>query len=75
MEQIELWGLFSGSWNEHGGESTHALFNRHQHMTNHCIQDALSSPRRAWPAGRVRRASKGILHTRLTNTVTTRKIS
>ena len=39
MEQIELWGMFSGSWNEQGGESTHALFNRHQHMTNHYCND------------------------------------
>jgi hypothetical protein len=34
LDQIKIWGLFSGAVNEQGGESTHRLFNDHQHMTS-----------------------------------------
>ncbi|XP_063681801.1 uncharacterized protein LOC134816823 isoform X2 [Bolinopsis microptera] len=39
LEQIQLWGMFSGSFNEQGGESTHSLFKNHEHMTNHVRND------------------------------------
>ena len=38
-EQIRLFGLFSGAWNEQGGECTHALFNNQRHVTDHIRND------------------------------------
>ena len=34
VDQMTIWGMFSGAYNEQGGESTHKLFHEHEHMTS-----------------------------------------